>query len=77
MFSLLARGEKRGNRNELAHHLGWSEHSVMAAGGWADYKTVHNIYTKLAEKDAAKDAKKMTRFYKKITNENTNASKKH
>lgn len=47
----------------LAHHLGWSEHSVMQAGGWSDYEVVHEIYTKLSQADATADYEKMENYY--------------
>lgn len=47
----------------LAHHLGWSEHTVMKLGGWSDYETVHEIYTKLSKADEEADVKKMTEYY--------------
>lgn len=47
----------------LAYHLGWSERQTMRVGGWSDFKTVHNIYIKLAEADVSKDIQKMAQFY--------------
>lgn len=49
----------------LAYHLGWSELATMHVGGWADYQTMRDIYTKLAEKDKQAEIKKMSNFYKK------------
>ena len=49
----------------MAYHLKWSEHTVQAIGGWADYNTVHKIYTKLAQKDVNKDIRKMKKYYRK------------
>lgn len=47
----------------LAYHLGWSEEETMRHGGWSDWKTVHDFYLRLSEKDLSKPAKKMRRFY--------------
>lgn len=47
----------------LAYHLGWSEQQTMRVGGWADYKTVHDIYVKLAAADARRDIDAMKAFY--------------
>ena len=47
----------------LAYHLGWSEQETMRNGGWSDWKTVHDFYLRLSEKDLSKAAKKMCRFY--------------
>lgn len=47
----------------LAYHLGWSEEETMRHGGWSDWKTVHDFYLRLSEKDLSKAAKKMCRFY--------------
>lgn len=47
----------------LAYHLGWSEATVMSVGGWADSKTVHNIYKHLAEADKNADIDRMIDFY--------------
>lgn len=49
----------------LAYHLEWSELATMHVGGWADYQTMRDIYTKLAEKDKQAEIKKMSNFYKK------------
>ena len=47
----------------LAYHLGWSEQQTMKVGGWSDYKTVHDIYVKLAAADAKKDINRMRAFF--------------
>ena len=47
----------------LAYHLGWSEEETMRHGGWNDWKTVHDFYLRLSEKDLSKAARKMRRFY--------------
>lgn len=47
----------------LAYHLGWSERQTMQVGGWADLKTVHDIYIKLAAADQKRDIDKMREFY--------------
>ena len=41
----------------LAYHLGWSEEETMRHGGWSDWKTVHDFYLRLSEKDLSKAAK--------------------
>lgn len=47
----------------LAYHLGWSEQQTMKVGGWSDYKTVHDIYVKLAAADEKKDINRMRAFF--------------
>ena len=47
----------------LGYHLGWSERTVMVEGGWADIRTVHKIYVKLAQKDVNKDVQNMRNYY--------------
>lgn len=48
----------------LAYHLKWSEATTMSVGGWSDTKTVHEIYTHLANQDKNKDIRRMKKFYK-------------
>lgn len=47
----------------LGYHLGWSERTVMAIGGWNDINTVHRIYIKLSKKDVEQDVQKMRNYY--------------
>lgn len=47
----------------LAYHLGWSEATTMAVGGWSDSKVVHEIYTHLANQDKNKDVERMREYY--------------
>lgn len=47
----------------LAYHLGWAEQQTMKVGGWADYKTVHDIYVKLAAADEKRDIDRMKAFF--------------
>lgn len=47
----------------LAYHLGWSELDTMSVGGWSDFGTMRNIYTKLAARDKQKAVEKMQEFY--------------
>ena len=47
----------------LAYHLKWSEATTMREGGWSDTKTVHNIYTHLAARDASVDITTMIEYY--------------
>ena len=47
----------------LAYHLGWSEQQTMKVGGWSDYKTVHDIYVKLAAADEKRDINRMKSFF--------------
>lgn len=57
----------------LAYHIGWSERTTMAIGGWSDWKTMHEIYIHLSTKDISKAADSMRKFYTftdKITDEN-------
>jgi len=63
----------------LAYHLGWSELETMRFGGWSDFRTMREIYTKLSQKDLTASVEKMTRFYAnngKIANEIANDEKK-
>ena len=50
----------------LAYHLGIEEKIAMEIGGWGDSKTMHDIYTHLAEKDIAKRSELLANFF--ITN---------
>lgn len=50
----------------LARHLRMDELTVMREGGWADSKTVHAIYTHLANQDANSDVVQMQQFYKSL-----------
>lgn len=59
----------------LAYHLGMSEKECMKLGGWADSKTMHDIYTHLSERDLAKHQSAMADFYKNA-NKNANKDKK-
>ena len=54
----------------LAYHLKWSEATTMREGGWADSKTVHNIYTHLAAADAKADIVQMQQFYERLSQQN-------
>ena len=47
----------------LAYHLGIPEKEAMKIGGWADDRTMHKIYTHLADKDMAEAQNKFTQFY--------------
>lgn len=47
----------------LAYHLGLSERETMLIGGWADFKTMHDIYIKLDSSDVENAAKTMSSFY--------------
>jgi integrase len=42
---------------------GWSERVTMKIGGWSDYKTMHNIYIKLSDKEVTEAAAKMRELY--------------
>ena len=53
--------------SSLAYHLKWSPLTVKAVGGWSDLNTVQKVYTKLAQKDANKDIRKMQNYYRKQT----------
>lgn len=59
----------------LAYHLKWSERQTMKTGGWSDFKTVHNIYVKLAEADEQADIQKMREYYKNTTTITTTPEK--
>lgn len=60
----------------LAYHLGWPEHETMRVGGWSDYKTMHDVYIKLSEKDSTAAVRKMRRFYSVSKSVSKKASKK-
>ena len=47
----------------LACHLGMSEETTMAIGGWADYGTMKKIYTHVSDADLIKDSGRMLNFY--------------
>lgn len=47
----------------LAYHLGWSEQYTMEIGGWADAKTMRDIYTHLANIEKQKRLNEMAAFY--------------
>lgn len=49
----------------LAYHLGWSELETMRMGGWSDYRTMRDYYTKLAQKDMSRSVRRMKSFYVK------------
>ena len=51
----------------LGYHLGWSERSIMAVGGWSTLSTVHKIYVKLSKKDIENDIGKMKNYYEFTT----------
>ncbi|MDO5446103.1 MAG: tyrosine-type recombinase/integrase, partial [Eubacteriales bacterium] len=43
----------------LAYHLRWQEKTTQKVGGWADNKTVHEVYEKLSSLDENNDVRKM------------------
>lgn len=47
----------------LAYHLRLSELETMRLGGYQDFKTMRNIYTKLAADDEQNAVKKLKEFY--------------
>lgn len=47
----------------LAHYLGIRELDCMRMGGWADYRTMHKIYTHLDEDMAREQENIMAAFY--------------
>ncbi len=49
----------------LACHLGMSEETTMAIGGWADYGTMKKIYTHVSDADLIKDSNRMLNYYSK------------
>ncbi len=57
----------------LCYHLKMNEMEVMRLGGWADFNTVHRIYTHLSDRDAARGTKKLSTYFNKMhTKMNTN-----
>ncbi len=54
----------------LAYHLGLSELETMELGGWADYKTMREIYTHLSAKDRLKAENKIAQFFSMSKNAN-------
>lgn len=48
----------------LAYHLGWSELETTRMGGWSDYRTMRDYYTKLAQKDMSRSVRRMKSFYR-------------
>ena len=59
----------------LARHLRMDEMTVMREGGWSDSKTVHNIYTHLAQQDANADIVQMQQFYESVSKQDAQAKK--
>lgn len=47
----------------LAYHLKWQEKTTQKIGGWADNKTVHEVYEKLSALDENSDVLKMKVYY--------------
>ena len=47
----------------LAYHLRWSELQTQETGGWSDARTVHTIYTHIAQKDRLQAHNSMKVFY--------------
>ena len=47
----------------LAYYLGIPEKVAMEIGGWKDSKTMHDIYTHIAQQDIADRAKEIRAFY--------------
>lgn len=57
----------------LAAHLRIPEPVAMEIGGWADSKTMRNIYTHVSKLDIANSQNDMAKFYNRnFTNEFTN-----
>lgn len=56
----------------LAFYLGLPEQETMELGGWADYHTMHNIYTHLAAAARLKSQNKMAAFFKANANQDAN-----
>lgn len=59
----------------LAYHLNWPERQTMEIGGWSDYRTMHNIYIKLAEDDKLAAAQAMKDYYATATKFATESQK--
>ena len=51
----------------LAHHVGLPEQEAMLIGGWEDAKTMHRIYTHIANADRLKAQNLMAAFYAEKT----------
>lgn len=47
----------------LAYHLQIPEKVAMEIGGWSDSKTMHDIYTHIAQYDVSERVEQMTKFY--------------
>lgn len=47
----------------LAHHVGMPEEEAMLIGGWEDSRTMHKIYTHIADADKLKAQNLMAAFY--------------
>lgn len=62
----------------LAHHVGLPEEEAMLIGGWEDAKTMHKIYTHIADADRLKAQNLMAAFYEtkaeNTPSENQNAN---
>ncbi|MDO5311099.1 MAG: site-specific integrase [Clostridia bacterium] len=60
----------------LCYHLQIPELITMKLGGWSNSKTVHDIYTHLANKDIANATRQLANFFK-VQNANENANVSH
>lgn len=47
----------------LCYHLEISEAVTMISGGWADFRTMRKIYTKISQSDIQAQAQKFTEFF--------------
>ena len=47
----------------IGYSLGVSELEMMKLGGWSDTKTMHKIYTHIAEADLLKSKNKIANFF--------------
>lgn len=59
----------------LAFYLGLQEQETMELGGWADYQTMHKIYTHLAAAARLKSQNKMAAFFGANANQDANKNK--
>ncbi len=58
----------------LSYHLGMPEKICQEIGGWADSKTMHKIYTHIAQADIERYQSEIYKFYSKDENANENAN---
>ena len=60
----------------IGYALGVSELEMMRLGGWSDTKTMHKIYTHIAEADLLKSQNKIAKFFGEEVKKETSAAER-